>query len=191
MDGGVQPVRSDQEIGFSLPPALKPQSGARRGQVVSDGPRAGLNDHPDFAGGGQKNGVKIGAVNVNVRRAIAPFAGSGQWRRHVGLARPIVANHGVFRLKPRGLDLGLDPQRAQDQHGVGAELNAGADLLQRRRLLEDAHLSADGRQRQRRGKPANPPSGDVCGDWHGCGAQSFRMVPAAGLEPARPRAEGF
>ena len=121
----------------------------------------------------------------------------GQHRQSVEGARAAGAG-GTERggvVDPQRLELGdgdvecllamLDPdpeKRARRTSGLRAVAT---------RLLEDAHLSADGRQRQRRGKPANPPSGDVCGDWHGCAAQSFRMVPAAGLEPARPRAEGF
>ena len=55
-------------------------------------------------------------------------------------------------------DLGGVAQAERLEHGdaVRRDLDAGADLAERRRLLEDPHPRPPLRQRRRRGEPADP-----------------------------------
>jgi hypothetical protein len=54
----------------------------------------------------------------------------------------------------------LEPERDQNAGPVGADLDAGADLAQRRRLLEDGDVEAATQQRERGGETADPGTDD-------------------------------
>src|SRR6185312_14501341 len=54
----------------------------------------------------------------------------------------------------------LEPEMAQRVHGVGADLDTGADFLQPRRLLVDLDLVAVLHQEGRRGEAAEAGAGD-------------------------------
>ena len=58
------------------------------------------------------------------------------------------------------VDVGTKAQIAQDMLGVGADLDAGADLAQLRRLLVDLDLVASFHQARGGGKSAKARAGD-------------------------------
>src|SRR6185437_7678374 len=60
----------------------------------------------------------------------------------------------------RRIELTLDAERAQRLHGVGRDVESGADLAQCRRLLAHDGLGAPVLQCQRRGEPADPAAYD-------------------------------
>src|SRR5688572_31148752 len=53
-----------------------------------------------------------------------------------------------------------NPERIERVPGVGRDLDAGADLAELRRLLEDHRAEALARERQRRGEAADAAAGD-------------------------------
>ena len=67
-------------------------------------------------------------------------------------------------------------ERDQNACAVGAELNAGAELPQLRRLLEDLNADSALKHRQRRNQPADPGAGD----------QDFWWRRLHGLKLTRP-----
>jgi hypothetical protein len=63
-----------------------------------------------------------------------------------------------------------DAERVEGVEGVGAELDAGTDLADFRRLLQHGDGEALAHQRQRRGEAADAAAGDEYGKFlaHGC-----------------------
>ena len=71
--------------------------------------------------------------------------------------------------EPDAADALLEPEAAQDLHGVGVHLDAGADAGERRRLLVDLGIEADFSQRR-----GSRQSGDPGADDRDRGASSSR-----------------
>src|SRR4051812_24804812 len=71
-----------------------------------------------------------------------------------------VAQHAALRPDLKLIQRGLQPQREQNAAAVGADLDAGSDLLQLIRLIVDLHIDAAPKQRQRSGQSANAAADD-------------------------------
>ena len=71
-----------------------------------------------------------------------------------------VVHHHLVGVDRAATSLLADAQRVERGEGVGAELDAGADLAELRRLLEYLHLKALAYQRERGGDAADATAGD-------------------------------
>ena len=69
-------------------------------------------------------------------------------------------DHAPRRQHLHALERVLEAERVEHARAVGADLDAGADLLQLRRLLVDLDVEAALEQRQRRGQPADAAADD-------------------------------
>ena len=142
--------------------------------------------------------MDVGAVNHGVR------VGEARAKRRAGrdLADQRVVDR-VHHHHPLGVDGAAtgalaDAERVEARERVRRELNAGADLADLRRLLEDDDAKAALRQRQRRGEAADAGAGDddgVTRARHGslsedvtrCLAHGIRQRPEAYRRSSRQR----
>ncbi len=92
-------------------------------------------------------------------------------RRHDGAALP-VAHDMAIRLEGDRLERLVEAEGDQHPHGVGAELDAGADLAKLIRLLIDGDVEAALPQGDRGGEAAKPAS-------HDCDCPDFGHRPIA------------
>ena len=86
--------------------------------------------------------MQVGAVEVIVLRAVAALVSLPE-RNLLDEVAALVEAEMLRRGRDRGpAERGLEPERVQHARGVGADLDSGADLAERRRLLEHAHPMA-------------------------------------------------
>ena len=94
--------------------------------------------------GAERRLERLGERRAQQRAAVVPAALMPGQRPHAG----------------RGELVG-EPEPVQDARGVRADLDAGADLAQRRRLLVDMDVEARPQQRQRRRQAADAAADDA------------------------------
>ncbi len=156
-----QPVGADQRRALDFPTTLHKCCDAIA-LLGHPGHRAGglQGDFRRRAAGVQKRRVQIGAVGdrVSVAEALAKIAG----QRHAGDFRAAMAVHHDEILDEHRLVGNPFAQAEPVEHAedIGAELDAGADFAEARRLFEDARGHPLARQRQRRGQPADAAADD-------------------------------
>jgi hypothetical protein len=107
--------------------------------------------------------VHVGAMahGVGIGKAAAESL-AYRHRGHFGFVHRIHHHEmvGVHRLRASAL---ADAERVEGRERIGAQLDAGADLADLRRLLEDLHRVAPPRERERGGEPADAAAGDENG----------------------------
>ena len=108
----------------------------------------------------EQHRLQVAAMDHPIGRAVALLDGGAERRagEHAGGGR--VHHAQLLRRDHAGLELLAEPERDQDARGIGRELDAGADLLQPLRLLEQRDAEAALRDRQGGGQPADPRAGD-------------------------------
>ncbi len=108
---------------------------------------------------GQQVG-EIGAVEVIVRRTEGLLDQSADGRALQGAAVvPAALVHGL-RKDADPVHGRAQAEPMEQPRGVGADLDAGADLADARRLLVDLHVEAGLQQMQRGGEPADAAADD-------------------------------
>ena len=143
-DGRLDPVRADQEVSRDPLPAVKLQRDASRVFAKSGGRRV----QADAAGlqlldARRENRVVVGPVKLEIGRAVALPMGGGERQRLQHLARIEQAELRDRRPVGQTLQRFENAQMTQHMGGVGALLNARADLAQLRSLLVDLHLNTE------------------------------------------------
>ena len=94
--------------------------------------------------------VQIGTVRAEIAGAVLRAEHAAHLRRRHDAAGLPVAHDVALRLECHRLEGTIEAERDEHAHGVGAELNAGADLAQRVRLLVDRDVEAMLAKRDRR-----------------------------------------
>jgi hypothetical protein len=157
-------VGADQEVGFDGGAALEPRNRPLALLLQVDQPVAdmqALGRH----GAAQKLG-EIAAMEVIVRRTEGRLDLRPQRRPLQGAA--IVPAPLIDGGRPHAdaIHRGLQAKPHQEARSVGADLDAGADLADARRLLVDVDVEPRLQQMQRRGQAANAAADDR--DPHAC-----------------------
>ena len=145
-------VGSDEDIGLGHAAVGETWCGAAGAGFDADATQA--EPHVGRAQRAGQNAEQIGAMRGNARRAepLAVIALIGARDRASILPR---ADDGVVRRPGDGVDLLLEPERAQRFDGVGCQPDAGADLGKPRRLFAEDDFGALPLQRQSRGQSAD------------------------------------
>ena len=104
--------------------------------------------------------VQIAPVQHDVRRAVALARGRAEIEPVPGLAGAPVPDHAAGRQHLDALERVFEAERVQHAGAVGADLDAGADLLELGRLLVDLDVEPALEQRQRGGQPADAAADD-------------------------------
>ena len=126
-----------------------------------DAPAGLQRDQVARLAGFEKRAVDVGAVGDRIR-LVAEALGKRGIERNMGdqLAGEGVAHFLRRRHMGIGEDRLLEPDLLQHAEDIGAELDAGADLAEFRRLLEQAHRKAAAGQRIGRDQAADAAAGD-------------------------------
>ena len=109
---------------------------------------------------GEQRALQVGAVRGEIGRLPAPFGRRAELHAaEFGEARGVAQHHrvGPHRGMPKA---GQHAEAVEDARGVGRELDAGADLVEPRRALEDAHRIAAHGKGERRRQPGDAGAGD-------------------------------
>ena len=108
-------------------------------------------------------------MHEDVRRAVALLRDRAEVEGRPGLAGVPQPRRLAGGEELRRLERVLEAQRMQHARAVGADLHAGADLAQFRRLLVDLDLDPAPDQRERAGEPADAAADDesFAGGGHG------------------------
>src|SRR5690606_38197060 len=157
-DGRTHAVAANKQPGSGNVSGV--QSDAEHVPLAREGdhPRA----HPQAYAGGNRRLAQtvdqIRAMDVEVARAIAfarRLADGDRENRCAALAAPKLQS---FRLRRNRFDGCRHVQPLERLHGVGAELETGADLSQRGGLLDHLDFKPGPRERKPRCETANPGS---------------------------------
>ena len=103
---------------------------------------------------------QVGAMDVVHRRAVAPRRFVAERRLVEHLAGAQIAIVIGLRLDADGAHRRFEPEFAQHDRGIGGDLDAGADLVQHRRLLEHQRVDTLMAQRNRSSQSANTAACD-------------------------------
>ena len=108
----------------------------------------------------RQQAVQVAPVQHHMRRAVALARRGAEIEPVPGLAGRPMPDHPPRRQHLDALQRLLQAERKQHAGAVRADLDAGADLLQLRRLLVDLDVAAALEQRQRRGQSADAAADD-------------------------------
>ena len=151
--------------------------------------------HPLGGQGAGQRRQQVGAVDLVVREAEGGLERLGERRAQQRAAVVPAALVPGERPDARPRELLGEPEPVQDPRRVRADLDAGADLAQRGRLLVDLDVEAGAEQRQRRGQAADAAADD--GDRadsatpvavHAIALSRARRAPPGGRDGSRTRA---
>jgi hypothetical protein len=121
-----------------------------------------------------QRGQQVGTVELVVGEAERRLQRLGQRRAQQRAAVVPAALVPRQRLHAGPGQLLGEPEPVEDARGVRADLDAGADLAQRRRLLVHVDVEAGVQQRQRRAEAAEAPADDADRDPLGSRARGGR-----------------
>ncbi len=167
------------------------------GEAEQDGIPAPVDaDQPLFEGdqlrrhGGEQRRVQIAAVHQQIGRAVSCLGVLPESQLEKILAAVPDAIGPRRRLEGEPAQQGLQSERAQDVHGVGAHLDAGAEALELLRLLVELHLGTLARQerRQRQSADAGADDGKARPVIHGSDLRLRARGDAPVRKTARPAA---
>ncbi len=160
-DGRVHAIGADHQIGPRLASVLEAEGGAPLVLVQPHAPRA------------EGDGVGLGGAHAFDQGLVQVVAMQGQIgraierHRHRADVEALPALAGVPQPDPLGFGgegaghhRRLQAQVEQHPRSIGAELNPGADLAQRRRLFVDLHVEAAPEQGQGAGQAADAGADD-------------------------------
>ena len=116
-----------------------------------------------FARAGHERVHQIGAVHVQVWKAVRRDGGRAEHGGRNDVAVLPVAHLGAFRHERDVAQALLQPEFEQHANTIRAELDAGADLAEMRRLFEHVHVEPAAPERERGRQPANAAADDQNG----------------------------
>ena len=151
-------VRANHRIGDRDRPIGEGQPDAVAGLIQSDQSMA----QPDVFVGHRtcERGVQIAAMSQQIGRsehALGAFAENHVELDFAGSPVPVVPGARIEGLRAQSL---LEPKLAQNLHGVAADLNAGANPGELRRLLVHHDVEAQAPERGSSRKPAHAGADD-------------------------------
>src|SRR6185437_1865379 len=103
--------------------------------------------------------LQIGAMHRVMRRAVARAGGAEILHAPALVAVPD-AQIDLAGDDTDAIELFAEAELAQHARAVGGDLDAGAELAERRRLIEDRNRIAAAQQSERGGEPANARAND-------------------------------
>ncbi len=156
--GGMHAVGSDHGIGFDARAVRKGKLHPRVGAVDAD--ELLVEPHDVRRINRRERGVKIGAMERNIRRAEALLDRISHRMKVGDLAGIPYAVVADLRRKAGAADAIFEAKPAEQLHGVRVQLNAGADARERVGLLVDHRRDADLAQGCGRGQPGNARADD-------------------------------
>ena len=167
----VDAVGADQYVARELCAVRQPDGDLVRG--LRESLDARIEPEAFISDPTEQNVEQIGAVGVIVRRAELCLRTCAQ--RGIIEAVAIIPGAIVTSLHADARQGLVESERAQDAGGVGAELDAGADLAERFGLLEKLSIDAASPHRQEGREATDAAAGDkhleIVGSEHSCASQ--------------------
>lgn len=155
---GMDTVGADQQVGFGRSAVLEADDHAIALFFDIEQTMAGMGAILRHRFGKQKGQVAAMEMIVGCTEALLDFRAQRRALQRATVVPALLVDG--ERSHAPALHRVPEAQPMQQARGVGADLQAGADLAEARRLLVDLNVESGLEQRQRRGQPADATADD-------------------------------